>query len=138
MSASSSTPSRFSLKSLAKHRDLLFTFGLFATIVLLVVPVPPLMLDLFLATSIGMSLLILLIIIYVEEVSDFSGFPTLLLSVTLFRLALNVASTRLILIEGHAGALIEGFGHFVVRGNYLVGTVIFFILVVINFIVITK
>ncbi len=133
-----SAPTRFSIKSLTKHSDLLFTFGLFATIVLLVVPVPPLLLDLLLATSIGISLLILLVIIYVEEVSDFSGFPTLLLSVTLFRLALNVASTRLILIEGHAGQLIESFGHVVVRGNYLVGAVVFFILVVINFIVITK
>src|SRR4051812_9939781 len=108
-------PARFQLKSLTKHSDLLFTFGLFATICLLVVPVPPIILDILLATSIGISLLILLIIIYVEDVSDFSGFPTLLLSVTLFRLALNVASTRLILIEGHAGQLIEGFGHFVVR-----------------------
>src|SRR5882757_8523331 len=138
MSATLAAPARFQLKSLAKHSDLLFTFGLFATIVLLVMPVPPMVLDVLLATSIGMSLLILLIIIYVKDVSDFSGFPTLLLSVTLFRLALNVASTRLILIEGHAGQLIESFGTFVVRGNYLVGTVVFFILVVINFIVITK
>ncbi len=133
-----SAPARFQFKSLTKHSDLLFTFGLFATIVLLVVPVPPLLLDVLLAASIGISLLILLVIIYVEDVSDFSGFPTLLLSVTLFRLALNVASTRLILIEGHAGELIESFGNFVVRGNYLVGAVVFFILVVINFIVITK
>src|SRR6185369_14569411 len=136
--STTSAPSRFSIKSLAKHSDLLFTFALFATIVLLVVPVPPALLDILLATSIGISLLILLVIIYVEEVSDFSGFPTLLLSVTLFRLALNVASTRLILIEGHAGRLIESFGHVVVRGNYVVGAVVFFILVVINFIVITK
>ncbi len=131
-------PARFSIKSLTKHSDLVFTFGLFATIVLLVVPVPPLVLDILLAASIGISLLILLVIIYVEEVSDFSSFPTLLLSVTLFRLALNVASTRLILIEGHAGAVIESFGNVVIRGNYLVGAVVFFILVVINFIVITK
>lgn len=136
--STTSAPSRFSIKSLAKHSDLLFTFGLFATIVLLVLPVPPVLLDVLLALSIGISLLILLVIIYVEEVSDFSGFPTLLLSVTLFRLALNVASTRLILIEGHAGRLIESFGHVVVRGNYVVGAVVFFILVVINFIVITK
>ena len=133
-----SAPTRFSIRSLAKHSDLLFTFGIFATIVLLVVPVPPIVLDVLLAASIGISLLILLVIIYVEDVSDFSGFPTLLLSVTLFRLALNVASTRLILIEGHAGELIESFGNVIVRGNYLVGAVVFFILVVINFIVVTK
>jgi flagellar biosynthesis protein FlhA len=127
-----------SRKWLSQHTDLIFTGALFATIVLLVIPVPPLILDLLLSASIGISLLILLVIIYVEDVSDFSGFPTLLLSVTLYRLALNVASTRLILIDGHAGRLIEAFGHVVVRGNYLVGAVVFFILVVINFIVITK
>jgi flagellar biosynthesis protein FlhA len=96
------------------------------------------MLDLLLATSIGVSLLMLLIIIYVKEPPEFSGFPTLLLAVTLYRLSLNVASTRLILIEGHAGNIIDAFGHFVVRGNYVVGAVVFLILVVINFMVITK
>jgi len=131
-------PTRFSIKSLTQHSDLLFTGALFATIVLLVMPVPPLMLDILLTASIGISLLVLLVTIYVKEVSDFSSFPTLLLSVTLFRLALNVASTRLILIEGHAGQVIESFGNVIIRGNYLVGAVVFFILVVINFIVITK
>jgi len=131
-------PARFQIKSLTKHSDLLFTGALFATIVLLVMPVPPLMLDILLTASIGISLLVLLVTIYVKEVSDFSSFPTLLLSVTLFRLALNVASTRLILIEGHAGQVIESFGNVIIRGNYLVGAVVFFILVVINFIVITK
>ena len=132
------TPRRFQWSSLLKQTDLLFTFALFGTVVLLVLPIPAMLLDILFAGSIGISLLILLLIIYVEDPSEFSGFPTLLLSVTLFRLALNVASTRLILIEGYAGELIQSFGHFVVRGNYLVGTVIFFILVVINFIVITK
>jgi len=84
------------------------------------------------------SLLMLLIIIYVKDPPEFSGFPTLLLAVTLYRLSLNVASTRLILIEGHAGNIIDAFGHFVVRGNYVVGAVVFLILIVINFMVITK
>lgn len=123
---------------LLKKGDLLFVLGLFGTIVLLVIPVPALMLDLLLAASIGISLLILLIIIYVKEPAEFSGFPTLLLAVTLFRLALNVASTRLILSDGHAGNIIDAFGHFVIRGNYVVGAVVFLILVVINFMVITK
>jgi len=137
--SSPSSPSRgFQWSSLLKQTDLLFTFALFGTVVLLVLPIPPMLLDVLFAGSIGISLLILLLIIYVEDPSEFSGFPTLLLSVTLFRLALNVASTRLILIEGYAGELIQSFGHFVVRGNFLVGAVIFFILVVINFIVITK
>jgi len=130
--------SRFQLSTLLKNRDLFFTFALFGTVVLLVLPVPAMLLDVLLALSIGMSLLILLVIIYVDDPSEFSGFPTLLLAVTLYRLALNVASTRLILLDGHAGEVIQSFGSFVVRGNYLVGAVIFFILVVINFMVITK
>jgi len=121
-----------------KKGDLLFVLALFGTILLLVVPIPPMLLDLFFAASIGISLLILLIIVYLKDPSDFSGFPTLLLAVTLFRLALNVASTRLILVDGYAGHIIEGFGQFVIRGNYVVGAVVFLILIVINFMVITK
>jgi flagellar biosynthesis protein FlhA len=125
------------LESLKKG-DLAFVAALFGTVVLLVIPVGPMVLDMLLATSIAISLLILLIIIYVKEPEDFSGFPTLLLAVTLYRLALNVASTRLILVDGHAGNIIQAFGDFVVRGNYVVGAVVFLILVVINFMVITK
>jgi flagellar biosynthesis protein FlhA len=131
-------PSRGDLARLLKKGDLLFVLALFGTIVLLVVPVPALLLDLLLAASIGISLLILLIIIYVKDPAEFSGFPTLLLAVTLYRLALNIASTRLILGDGHAGAIIDAFGHFVIQGNYVVGAVVFLILVVINFMVITK
>jgi flagellar biosynthesis protein FlhA len=125
-------------KQLLKQTDLLFTCGLIGTVVLLVLPVPIWLLDLLLAASIGASLLILLLIIYVKEPAEFSSFPTMLLAITLFRLALNVASTRLILLEGFGGHIIQSFGNFVVQGNYLVGAVVFFILVVINFVVITK
>src|SRR5688572_26661465 len=128
----------FNLKKLFRQGDLWLVIGVFATILVLIIPIPPLVLDMFLAISIAMSLLILLIILYVEEPADFTSFPTLLLFVTLFRLALNVASTRLILLDGYAGHLIEAFGNFVVRGNYVVGFVVFAILVLINFIVITK
>ena len=131
-------PSPSGLIASLKKGDIAFVAALFGTVVLLVVPVGPMLLDLLLATSIAISLLILLIIVYVKEPEDFSGFPTLLLSVTLYRLALNVASTRLILVDGHAGAIIQAFGDFVVRGNYVVGAVVFLILVVINFMVITK
>ncbi len=124
--------------SVLKKGDLLFVFALFGTIALLVMPIPALMLDLFLAASIGISLLMLLIIVYLKDPAEFSGFPTLLLAVTLYRLALNVASTRLILVDGYAGSIIEAFGHFVIRGNYVVGAVVFLILIVINFMVITK
>ena len=112
--------------------------GVFGAVMLLILPVAPAVLDVLLALSIAMSLLMLLVILYVEEPADFSGFPTLLLFVTLFRLALNVASTRLILLDGYAGHIIEAFGNFVVRGNYVVGLVVFLILVLINFVVITK
>src|ERR1043165_5832951 len=126
------------LKRLPRQGVLWVVFAFFPTILVLILPIPPLALDMFLAISIAMSLLILLIILYVEEPADFTSFPTLLLFVTLFRLSLNVASTRLILLDGYAGHLIEAFGNFVVRGNYVVGFVIFAILVLINFVVITK
>jgi flagellar biosynthesis protein FlhA len=93
---------------------------------------------LLLTVSIGLSLLTLLVILYLRTPAEFTGFPTLLLFITLYRLALNVASTRLILLDGYAGHIIEAFGNFVVRGNYVVGLVVFTILVLINFIVITK
>ena len=107
-------------------------------IALLVVPLPPFMLDLFLALSIGLSLVVLLAALYTTDPLEFSSFPALLLLLTLFRLALNVSSTRLILGQGHAGQVIEAFGKFVIGGNYAVGLVLFLILVGINFIVITK
>jgi flagellar biosynthesis protein FlhA len=123
---------------LFRNGDLWLVFGVLGTVLLLILPIPPFLLDTLLAVSITLSLLTLLVILYIKEPSDFSGFPVLLLFVTLFRLALNVASTRLILLDGYAGHIIESFGNFVVRGNYIVGFVVFLILVLINFIVITK
>ncbi len=107
-------------------------------IALLVVPLPPFMLDMFLSLSIGISLVVLLVALYTRDPLEFSSFPALLLLLTLFRLALNVSSTRLILSQGRAGQVIEAFGQFVIGGNYVVGLVLFLILVGINFIVITK
>ena len=126
------------LQNLSRFGDLWLVGGLFGTVLLLVLPVVPFLLDALLAMSIALSLLTLLVILYVRQPADFTGFPTLLLFITLFRLSLNVASTRLILLDGYAGHIIEAFGNFVVRGNYVVGLVVFFILVLINFIVITK
>ena len=137
MPSTPSTSSR-SLALLLKRADLIFTAGLFATVLLLIVPIPPQLLDVFLALNIGFSLLVLLAIVYVKDPPEFSGFPTLLLALTLFRLALNISSTRQILIHGYAGAIIQSFGHFVIQGNYIVGAVVFIILVIINFVVITK
>jgi flagellar biosynthesis protein FlhA len=129
---------KFNWRSFAGQGDLWLVIGLFGTVLLLILPVPPVVLDMLLSVSIALSLLVLLVILYVEQPADFTSFPTLLLFITLFRLSLNVASTRLILLDGYAGHIIEAFGNFVVRGNYVVGMVIFLILVLINFIVITK
>jgi len=126
------------MRKLLRYGDLWLIFALFGTILLLILPVPPVLLDLLLTISIGLSLLTLLVILYLRTPAEFTGFPTLLLFITLYRLALNVASTRLILLNGYAGHIIQAFGNFVVQGNYVVGLVIFLILVLINFIVITK
>jgi flagellar biosynthesis protein FlhA len=105
---------------------------------LIIVPLPTTLLDLFLAASIGSSLAVLLVALQTTNPLEFSSFPALLLLLTLFRIGLNVSSTRLILTEAHAGKVIEAFGQFVIGGNYAVGVVIFLILIGINFIVITK
>jgi flagellar biosynthesis protein FlhA len=126
------------MRKLFRYGDLWLVVALFGTILLLILPVAPFMLDLLLTISIAASLLTLLVILYLRKPADFTGFPTLLLFITLYRLALNVASTRLILLDGYAGHIIQAFGSFVVRGNYVVGLVVFLILVLINFIVITK
>ena len=131
-------PTNSKLGSFYRNGDLWLIVALFGTVLLLVLPVPPFLLDTLLAVSIASAMLMLLIIVYLREAADFTGFPTLLLFITLFRLALNVASTRLILLDGYAGHIIDAFGNFVVRGNYVVGMVVFLILVLINFIVITK
>jgi flagellar biosynthesis protein FlhA len=131
-------PSNSKLAQFLRYGDLWLVGALLGTVLLLILPVPAFLLDTLLAISIALSLLTMLVILYLKEPSDFTGFPALLLFITLYRLALNVASTRLILLDGYAGHIIEAFGNFVVRGNYVVGLVVFLILVLINFIVITK
>jgi flagellar biosynthesis protein FlhA len=138
MATANAQTSKFKWSDLLKQTDLIFTLGLFGIILLLVVPVPTWALDFLLSVNIGISLMILLVIIYVKDPPEFSAFPTILLAVTLMRLALNIASTRLILLDGFAGNVIEAFGHVLIQGNYIVGAVVFIILVIINFVVITK
>jgi len=126
-----------------KNTDLLIAFGVLAIIGVMIIPLPPLLLDISLTFSLALSLLILLTSIYVTKTLDFTSFPSLLLMTTLFRLALNVATTRLILSHGHegpqaAGGVIQAFANVIVGNNYIIGFIIFSILVVINFIVITK
>lgn len=110
---------------------------------MMVLPLPPFALDIFFTFNIAISIMVLLVALYTMKPLDFSVFPTVLLVTTLLRLSLNVASTRVVLLEGHAGAdaagkVIEAFGHFLVGGNYAVGIIVFIILTVINFVVITK
>ncbi|GIL17689.1 MAG: flagellar biosynthesis protein FlhA [Oligoflexia bacterium] len=126
-----------------KNTDLLVAFGLLAVLTVMVIPLPPFMLDLALTFSLAISILILLVSIYVNKALEFSVFPTLLLMTTLYRLSLNVATTRLILTHGHegpkaAGEVIQAFGNFVIGNNYVIGLIVFVILVIINFVVITK
>ncbi|WP_432546520.1 flagellar biosynthesis protein FlhA [Kineococcus sp. SYSU DK004] len=112
--------------------------GVVGIVLLLVVPLPAALLDFLIAANITCSLLALLVVMFVKRPLDFSVFPALLLVLTLFRLGLNVASTRLVLSDGYAGKVIEAFGHFVISGSLVIGLVIFLILVVIQFVVITK
>ncbi|TVO76305.1 flagellar biosynthesis protein FlhA [Sedimenticola selenatireducens] len=112
-------------------------------LVMVVIPLPPLALDIFFTFNIALSLIVVMVVVYTMRPLEFSVFPSLLLVATLLRLALNVASTRVVLLEGHqggdaAGKVIEAFGAFVIGGNYAVGLVVFAILVIINFVVVTK
>ena len=125
-------------KKLIYGLDIWLPLALFGIVMFLILPLPAFLLDGALALSIAISLLMLLVILYLKDSADFTGFPTMLLMATLFRLSLNVASTRLILLDAYAGNIIEAFGNFVVRGNFIVGLVVFIILVLVNFIVITK
>ena len=125
-------------KKLIYGLDIWLPLALFGIVMFLILPLPAFLLDGALALSIALSLLMLLVILYLKDSADFTGFPTMLLMATLFRLSLNVASTRLILLDAYAGNIIEAFGNFVVRGNFIVGLVVFIILVLVNFIVITK
>jgi flagellar biosynthesis protein FlhA len=118
--------------------DVIVAFGVIGIVLMIIIPMPKLMLDLLLALNITISIIIIMITMFTTNVLQLSVFPTLLLVTTLFRLALNISSTRLILTDGDAGSIITAFGNFVVRGNYVVGIVIFLIIVVIQFMVITN
>lgn len=123
---------------LLKQNDILLVFVVMGILLILIIPFPPTMLDFILCLNISFSLLLLLIVLNIFHPLEFSTFPSVLLLATLFRLALNVASTRLILLKGYAGTVIQAFGDFVVGGDPIVGFILFLILIVIQFIVITK
>ena len=128
----------FNLGNLIKRGNMIFSLGMLGIVFILVLPLPTWMIDALLTLSIALAVLIIMLISSIKKPTDFSVFPTLLLFVTLFRLGLNIATTRAILTQGDAGNLINAFGQFVVQGNFVIGLVIFIILTIINFIVITK
>jgi flagellar biosynthesis protein FlhA len=129
--------------NILKRGDLGLAFGILTILVVLILPLPSVVLDLFLAISITLSILILMTSLFIQAPLEFSSFPTILLISTMLRLSLNLASTRLILSKGHegtaaAGHVIEAFGNFVMGGNFVIGIIVFAILVIVNFVVITK
>jgi type III secretion protein V len=123
---------------LRRYADIMLAFLVMLVVGMMIIPVPPFLLDLLLVLNMSISIIMLLIAMYIPEALRLAVFPTIILVTTLFRLALNVSSTRLILLEGKAGDVIKAFGDFVVRGNFVVGAVIFLVLVLINFLVISK
>jgi flagellar biosynthesis protein FlhA len=132
-----------SLNELSKRGDIALAVGVITILVVLILPLPPMLLDFALAISIIFSVLILMTALFIHTPLEFSAFPTVLLIATMLRLALNLASTRLILAHGHegttaAGHVIEAFGNFVMSGNFVIGIIVFTILVIVNFVVITK
>jgi flagellar biosynthesis protein FlhA len=136
-------PSLTEIGNILKRGDIALALGILTILVVLILPLPSLVLDLFLAISITLSILILMTSLFIQAPLEFSAFPTILLISTMLRLSLNMASTRLILSRGHegtdaAGHVIEAFGSFVMGGNFVIGIIVFAILVIVNFVVITK
>ncbi|TAK47126.1 MAG: EscV/YscV/HrcV family type III secretion system export apparatus protein, partial [Xanthobacteraceae bacterium] len=136
-------PSLTDIGILLRRGDIALAIGILTILVVLILPLPAIVLDLFLAISITLSVLILMTSLFIQAPLEFSSFPTILLISTMLRLALNLASTRLILSKGHegpsaAGHVIEAFGNFVMGGNFVIGIIVFAILVIVNFVVITK
>lgn len=126
------------MKIVGRNSDIILALGLILMLGLMLIPLPPSLLDFLLSINITLAVLILMVSLYIQSPLDISVFPGLLLVTTLFRLGLNISSTRLILIDGYAGKVIESFGSFVVGGDYIVGFIVFIILLVIQFIVIIK
>lgn len=120
------------------NTDVLAAIAIVSIVVMMVIPIPPFLLDILLTLSITASVLTLMLAVFTKDPLDFSVLPSLLLMMTMFRLSLNISTTRLVLLDGYAGEVIQQFGEFVIRGNTVVGFVVFSILVIVNFIVITK
>ncbi len=138
MSVNATTVPTPTLRRVLNNSDVLLATAVVAIVAMMIIPLPSLLLDILIALNIGLAVTVLLVSLYIQEPLDFSVFPSLLLILTLFRLSLNISATRLILLQAHAGKVITAFGNFVVGGNYVVGIVVFLILMIIQFIVITN
>src|SRR4030081_823037 len=123
---------------LSNYSDLVLAAGVCAIVGMMIVPLPEWMLDLLIITNLSLGLIMLMVALYARDALEFSVFPSLLLLTTLFRLGLDISATRLILLQAHAGQVVAAFGQFVVGGNFVVGVVVFLILIVVNFVVITN
>src|SRR5690606_14950022 len=123
---------------MAARNDLVLAVLIVSIIFMMVLPLPATLVDLLIATNLALTVILLMAAVYLRDVTELSAFPSMLLITTLFRLALSITTTRLILLDGHAGHIIATFGKFVVGGNLVVGLVIFLILTIVNFLVITK
>src|SRR5437762_12418689 len=142
MATATNTPAMPTLKDILRT-GVGVPIGVLAVLAMVVLPLPPIILDALFTFNIALSLVIVMAVFYVSRPVEFAVFPTILLLATLLRLALNVASTRVVLLNGHtgpqaAGHVIQSFGEFVIGGNYAVGFVVFMILTIINFVVVTK
>ncbi|MHC2723680.1 flagellar biosynthesis component FlhA [Bradyrhizobium diazoefficiens] len=142
-STNAGVPTLTEIVNILKRGDIALALGILTILVVLILPLPAIVLDLFLAISITLSILILMTSLFIQAPLEFSAFPTILLISTMLRLSLNMASTRLILSHGHegtdaAGHVIEAFGSFVMGGNFVIGIIVFAILIIVNFVVITK
>ena len=126
------------ISRIMRHSDLLAAVGIMVVVAMLIVPLPPALLDLFITINIAGAIAVVVATLYIKKALDISVFPSLLLLSTIFRLAINVSVTRLVLSEGEAGAVVHAFGEFVIGGNLVVGLVVFIILVVIQFVVVTN
>src|SRR3954451_20804336 len=127
-----------SMQRIMRHTDLVAAGAVVLVVVMMIVPLPPALIDLAITLNISIALAIVVATLYIPKALDFSAFPSMLLLTTLFRLAINISVTRLILLHGDAGHVVKAFGNFVVGGNVAVGLVIFLILIVIQFVVITN
>lgn len=126
---------KFNIKD---NRDIIVSLGIVGIVIMMIIPIPAALLDVFIALNITISVVVIFLTMFIREALEFSVFPTLLLITTLFRISLNISSTRLILLTGYAGDIINAFGNFVVGGNYVVGIIIFLIIIIVQFIVITN